>query len=81
MSKLRAVGGGIFGLSRRPFASLGLALVVGACIVRTAPPPGGAPAAAAPSPATEAAEERIAGLPRVDLLGGAGAAAFHLRAR
>jgi hypothetical protein len=78
MSKLRAVGGGILGISRRPFASAGLALVVGACIVRTAPPPGGAPTAVAPSPATEAAEERIAGLPRVDLLGPAGAGAFHL---
>ncbi len=37
----------------------------------------GAPAAApAPSAATVAAEERIAGLPRVDLLGGTGVAAF-----
>ncbi len=33
-------------------------------------------AAPAPSAATVAAEERIAGLPRVDLLGGAGVAAF-----
>ncbi len=49
--------------------------------MRTAPPPGGATAttpAAAPSPATEAAESRIAGLSHVDLLGGTGSGAFKV---
>src|SRR5450432_1332697 len=66
--------------------SLSFAVAGGACIMRTPASPSsgasgtsGAPAAAAapaPSAATVAAEERIAGLPRVDLLGGAGVAAF-----
>jgi hypothetical protein len=64
------------------------------CIKRTAPPPAavgsttsttGAPAAAAPAqtdnapnPWQEAANQRIASVPRVDLLGGAGIAAFKI---
>ena len=61
------------------------------CIKRTAPPPsavGSAPAAAPagppvaadnqPNPVQEAANARIASLPRVDLLGGAGIAAFKI---
>ncbi len=73
MSNLGAANAGFFG----PFRGGLLGLVAGACIMRTAPPPGGATApAAAVSPATEAAEARIAGLPRVDLLGGAGTGAF-----
>ncbi len=60
-----------------------LLLVVGlgaACIKRTAGPPaeGAATAAAKPSAAVEAANARIAGVPRVDLLGGAGIKAFHV---
>jgi hypothetical protein len=52
----------------------------GGCIIRTAPPPGDSTThAEAPSPAAEAAEARIAGLPRVELLGGAGIDAFKLR--
>jgi len=55
------------------------------CIKRTAALPSGsspaeapaAVAAAKPSPALEAANSRIAGLPRVDLLGGGGLKAFH----
>jgi hypothetical protein len=66
------------------------AAVGAGCIKRTAPPPAavgaptpGAPAAAAPAdnqpnPVQEAANARIAGLPRVDLLGGAGIAAFKI---
>ena len=62
-----------------------------ACIKRTAPPPaavGSATSAAAtaptptadnqPNPVQEAANARIASLPRVDLLGGAGIAAFKI---
>jgi hypothetical protein len=61
--------------------SASLLSLTAACIMRAAPPPGGAAAgpAAAPSAATVAAENRITGLPRVDLLGGAGAAAFTLQ--
>jgi hypothetical protein len=59
-----------------------IGLFGGACIMRTAPSPAGtvaAPAAPPPSAATVAAEERIASLPRVDLLGGAGVAAFKVQ--
>ena len=68
----------------------GVALALGAssgsCIKRTAPPPessgsGSSTAAAAPakpSPALEAANTRIAGVPRTDLLGGAGIGAFKV---
>jgi hypothetical protein len=55
-----------------------LALASGACIVRTATPAGAPAAAPAPSAATAAAEDRIAGLSRVDLLGGAGVGAFKV---
>jgi len=83
MSKPGAVSGANYGTSRNLLrCCIGLlSLVAGACIMRTAPPPGGATATtpvAAPSAATEAAEERIAGLSRVDLLGGAGSAAFKV---
>jgi hypothetical protein len=54
-----------------------LSLVAGSCIMRTAPPPGAAAAPEPVSPAAEAADARIAGLPRVDLIGGAGSAAFQ----
>ena len=68
---------------------LGLCFSVGACVIPSAASPAGAPAAPAtataasptaspPAPATVTEEERIAGLPRVDLLGGAGFAAFKL---
>jgi hypothetical protein len=54
-----------------------------ACIKRTAPPPstGGTAPGAAPvktSAAQEAANARIAGLPRIDLLGGQGVGAFKV---
>jgi hypothetical protein len=87
MSKLMAVGAAVRGLlgcasregSRRPLRGALLGLVAGACIMRTAPAPGGSPTpAAAPSPATEAAESRIAGLARAELLGGAGSGAFQV---
>jgi hypothetical protein len=61
-----------------------LVLLAGAaCIKRTAPPAssGSGPAAVAvpkPSAALEAANARIAGIPRTDLLGGGGAKAFKL---
>jgi glycosyl hydrolase family 44 len=66
-----------------------LAAASAGCIKRTAPPPtavGSAPAATSPpapadnqpNPVQEAANARIAGLPRVDLLGGAGIAAFKI---
>jgi hypothetical protein len=64
-----------------------VALFVGACVIPAATSPSGAPAAPAtvapsaaspPAPATVTAEDRTAGLPRVDLLGGAGVAAFKL---
>jgi len=64
--------------------ALALAIQAGGCIKRTAPPPSssgsaaGAPAAVKPSPAQEAANARIAGIPRLDLLGGAGAHAFKV---
>jgi hypothetical protein len=51
----------------------------GACIMRTAAPAGAPAAAPAPSAATVAAEDHIAGLSRVDLLGGAGVGAFKLQ--
>src|SRR6516165_9946169 len=57
-------------------ASIGLS--AGACIMRTATPPGAPAAAPAPSAATVAAEDRVAGLPRVDLLAGAGVGAFKV---
>src|SRR3982751_4834771 len=52
--------------------------------VSTPTPPGAPPAAAAspgdkqPNPFQEAANARIAGVPRIDLLGGAGIAAFKI---
>jgi hypothetical protein len=56
--------------------------LTGACIKRTAPPPSSsgsmAAAEARPSPAQEAANSRLTGVPRVDLLSGAGAAAFKV---
>jgi hypothetical protein len=62
-----------------------LALASAACIKRTAPPPGApataaaaAPEPARPSAAVEAANARIAGVARVDLLGGAGVGAFKV---
>src|SRR5882672_459826 len=65
-----------------------LAMAASGCIKRTAPPPASAssgPFAAAaaeggrqPSPAAEAANARIAGIPRVDLLGGLGTKAFKV---
>jgi len=74
--------------------SFSIAIVIAApgCIKRTAPPPAavgstsaavptaGAPAsdANAPNPIQEAANARIAGMSRVDLLGGAGIAAFKI---
>jgi hypothetical protein len=70
---------------------LACATATAACIKRTAPPPAalGAPGATAataptpvsdnqPNPVQEAANARIANLPRVDLLGGAGIAAFKI---
>jgi hypothetical protein len=75
------------------FSFLCVALAGAACIKRPPPPtavgaPGtGAPATGAatpapndnaPNPIQEAANARIAGLPRVDLLGGAGIAAFKI---
>jgi len=72
---------------------LAIAIGSAGCIKRTAPPPAavgsapataGTPAAAAapdvnaPNPIQEAANARIAGLSRVDLLGGAGIAAFKI---
>jgi len=76
----------------RLFWLLAFAAAGSACIKRTAPPPAavgstttaGAPATAAapadnqPNPVQEAANARIAGLSRVDLLGGAGIAAFKI---
>ena len=68
-------------------ALLGLSFSVGGCVIPSATSPSGAPAApatVAPStaspvaPATVSDEDRIAGLPRIDLLGGAGVAAFKL---
>ena len=66
-------------------ALLALCFSVGACVIPSATSPAGAPAApatVAPStasaPATVTDEDRIAGLSRVDLLGGAGVAAFKL---
>lgn len=49
--------------------------------MRTPQPAGGpaAAAAAAPSAGTRAAEDRIAGLPRTDLIGGLGVAAFKVQ--
>ena len=78
--------------SHRLFWLLALAAAGAACIKRTAPPPAAvgtpsttaAPATAAapadnqPNPVQEAANARIAGLSRVDLLGGAGIAAFKI---
>ena len=68
-----------------PRASLAsAAMLAGAgCIKRTAPPPstGGTAPGSAPvkvSAAQEAANARIAGIPRVDLLGGEGVAAFKV---
>ena len=64
-----------------------VAFFVGACVIPAATSPSGAPAAPAtvppatapsPPPAAVTDEERVAGLPRVDLLGGAGVAAFKL---
>jgi hypothetical protein len=64
---------------RRWAACVLLGLCAGGCIMRTTPTAGGAAApAAASSPATEAAESRIANLSRVDLLGGASNAAFQV---
>src|SRR5579863_5679086 len=68
-------------MSKRPLAfpvALGVSvgLCAGACIMRTATPVGAPAAAPAPSAATAAAEDRIANLSRVDLLGGAGVGAF-----
>jgi hypothetical protein len=71
-------------------AAVAMAVLPGACIKRTAPPPSsaaGSPAAAAPAPAPspaqnaalEAANARIAAVPRVDLLGGAGVKAFQVK--
>ncbi|HEY7370898.1 MAG TPA: glycoside hydrolase family 44 protein [Polyangia bacterium] len=71
---------------------LTFATIGAGCIKRTAPPPaavGSAPASTtaagapatdvnAPNPVQEAANARIASLPRVDLLGGAGIAAFKI---
>jgi hypothetical protein len=78
-------------LLRKTFLLLVCATAGAGCIKRTAPPPAavgapaaGAPAAAAapadnqPNPVQEAANARIASLPRVDLLGGAGIAAFKI---
>jgi hypothetical protein len=74
----------------RPFAVavLGLCVSIGACVIPSASAPAGAPAApatpAGSAPPTAAAaasltdDQRIAGLPRVDLLGGAGLGAFKL---
>ena len=68
-------------------ALLVLCSSVGACVIPSATSPSGAPAAPAtvtpsaaspPAPAAVSDENRIAGLPRVDLLGGAGVAAFKL---
>src|SRR4051812_32159537 len=70
-----------------------VAAAIAGCIKRTAPPPAavGSPAAATtatatatatadnqPNPVQEAANARIANLPRVDLLGGAGIGAFKI---
>jgi hypothetical protein len=74
-------------LSLLTVLGVGLAMTGVGCIKRTAPPPASAAsgstvaapeAAAKPSPAAEAANARIAGLPRVDLLGGLGAHAFKV---
>lgn len=68
-------------------ALFGLCFSFGACVIPSATSPAGAsaaPATPAPSTASPPAaaavteESRIAGLPRVDLLGGAGVAAFKL---
>src|SRR4051812_35496047 len=80
--------------SRRDFSLLLACVAAGgSCIRPVAPPPapvrapaatGAPPAAAAsaaanqPNPFQEAANARIAGVPRVDLLGGAGIAAFKI---
>ncbi len=67
--------------------SLCLGLSAGACVIPSATSPVGAPAAPATpatpatpttAPTTVTEEDRIAGLSRVDLLGGAGIAAFKL---
>jgi hypothetical protein len=77
---------------RRPARALTLlaataSCLAAACIQRTAPPPSSATSAASaepaavvvkPSAAEEAANARIAAVPRVDLLGGAGTAAFKV---
>src|SRR4029077_5910915 len=70
-------------MSKRPLgfsAALGvsLALSISGCIMRTAPTPGAPAATPAPSAATAAAEDRVANLSRVDLLGGAGVGAFKV---
>jgi len=75
-------------MSKRPpgwIAPLGalFGIFVAGCIMRT-PQSASAPAAAtaaapAPSAATRAAEDRIAGLARVDLIGGSGVAAFKVQ--
>jgi Glycoside hydrolase family 44 len=63
-------------------ALLALGAPAAGCIKRTAPPSSmgsaGLVAADQPSPVQDAANARIAGLPRVDLLGGAGAHAFKV---
>src|SRR6266700_4053637 len=70
-----------------PALLLSAATLAAGCIKRTAPPAsaaasgsagGGGETAAKPSPASEAANARVAGLPRVDLLGGQGAGAFKV---
>ncbi|HVV52013.1 MAG TPA: glycoside hydrolase family 44 protein [Polyangia bacterium] len=73
-------------MSKRPPGWIALVagffgIFAAACIMRAAPSATapGATAAPAPTAATRAAEDRIAGLPRVDLLGGAGIAAFKVQ--
>ncbi|HEY6477944.1 MAG TPA: hypothetical protein VI456_15310, partial [Polyangia bacterium] len=71
-------------MSKRPpgfpaILAISMVLSGGGCIMRTATPAGAPAAAPAPSAATVAAEDRVASLPRVDLLGGAGIAAFKVQ--